>query len=113
MKIITKEEAIKRIEFKFPNEPFELLEYSRVTKPIVIKCGRCGTITRFSSLSNYLGASRKGVCYCYNENNAKTKHDKNKEKVLQLIKEKDQLFIRFGYNEHKKYTVTAKCGKCE
>lgn len=81
MIIITEEEFKQRIVNKFGNEqPFEILEYTRMTKPIKLKCLKCGTIKSYSSAANFLGAKRVGICHCYNENSKLTKHDNNKKK---------------------------------
>lgn len=114
MIIITEDEVRRRIENKFPNQPFEIIEYKRMTKPFTLKCLKCGTIKTHSSVSNFLGAERKGVCFCYNENNMMTKHFKNYEKAEKIVKEKEYELIEYGYKEDtKKYTITVKCNKCK
>mgnify|MGYP002622425907 CR=1 FL=1 len=45
MKIVTINEIQNRIESKFPNQPFEIIEYTRVSKPFTIKCLKCGKVT--------------------------------------------------------------------
>lgn len=114
MIIITQAEIEKRIIEKFPNEPFEIIEYTKVSKPFTIKCLKCGKIKTYSTFNNYIGSSRKGVCSCYNSNNALTKHDNNKNIILEKIKNNpNQDFINFGYKENtKKYTVEILCQKC-
>lgn len=114
MKIITEEEVRRRIEEKFPGQPFEIIEYTRMSKPFTIKCLKCGNIKTYSNAVNFIGSSRKGVCFCYNENNAMTKHIKNKEKAQQIIKDKNYTFIEYGYKEDtRKHTITVKCGVCK
>lgn len=71
MIIITKEELKKRIENKFINQPFEILEYTKMTKPFKIKCLKCGLEKQYSSPSNFLSCPRRGLCICYNEKNKK------------------------------------------
>lgn len=113
MIIITKEEIINRIKEKYPNQPFEIIEYTRVTKPFVIKCLKCGEITRFSKFDNFISSSRKGLCACYNDKNALTRHKRNEKEILRLIEENNQEFINFGYRETtKKFLVTFKCPLC-
>ena len=103
----------KRIKERFPGQPFEIIEYTRMTKPFTIKCLKCGRIKTYSSTSNYLRPIRKGLCPCYNENNNFTKHFQNKEKAKKIIEEKGQTFITYGYKaDTKKYTITVQCGKC-
>lgn len=113
MKIVTKEEIKNRIKRKFPNQPFEIIEYTRVSKPIKIKCLKCGVETQYSSANNYLNANRKGVCFCYNQNNKKTMHFQNKKRILEIIEEKGYIFKNFGYDEsNKKYLISVTCNSC-
>lgn len=113
MKIVTKEEFLKRVENKFPNQPIEILKYTRMTQPVTIKCLNCNSVKTYSTASNYLSSNRKGVCSCYNENNKLTKHEKNKSDILSLIEKNNKTFINFGYNNKtKKYTVEVQCNKC-
>lgn len=113
MKIITEDEIINRIVDKFPNQPFKIIEYKRVSQPITIQCLKCGDIKKYSSTNNFLNSPRKGICYCYNDNNKKTIHNRNKQEILKLIEENQKTFINFGYKEStKKYTITVQCNKC-
>lgn len=113
MRIVTESEIKNRIENKWPNEPFEIVEYTKVTKPITIKCLKCGAIKKYASCSNYLGSSRKGVCECYNENSHNTRHNNNKQTILDTIKNTNNVFESFGYRQlSKKYTVKVLCTKC-
>lgn len=41
MKIISQDEFSERINNKYPNQPFEIIEYTRVSKPFTIKCLKC------------------------------------------------------------------------
>lgn len=114
MKIVSKEEIQDRISEKFPNQPFEIIEYSRVSKPFKIKCLKCQQISSFSSFNNYINSNRKGLCACYNENNKITKHNKNNQLVIDMINDDDNItFSRFWYKEEtQKYMVEVKCLKC-
>lgn len=114
MKIITKEEIENRIRNKWPSQSFEIINYEAITKPFIIKCNNCGKIKKYSKCSNYLYSTRKGICSCYNNKNKETIHNDNKNKILERIKETNNIFISFGYkNSTKKYTVKIKCSKCE
>lgn len=81
MKIVSQDEICQRIKDKFPNQPFEIVEYTRVSKPFSIKCLKCGKITQYSSFNNYINSSRKGICFCYNTDNKQAKHFSNLEKL--------------------------------
>ena len=114
MIIITIEEVKKRIETKFPNQPFEIINYTRMTKPFSLKCLKCGAIKEYSNTSNFLSTNRKGVCFCYNEKNNITKHSILKEKVLKIIEKLELEFINFGYHsQNKKYLITVRCPRCK
>lgn len=113
MKIVTIEELNRRIQEKFPNQPYEILEYSKMTKPFTIKCLKCNRVKQYSTPSNFLNSGRLGICICYNSKNHLNKHYINRNKILDIIKNnKDISFEKFGYNKDKKYTITVKCNKC-
>ena len=91
MKIISQDEFSERINNKYPNQPFEIIEYTRVSKPFTIKCLKCGKIEQYSTAGNFLNSGRKGLCSCYNENNNQNKHEKNKILVQELINKNSYL----------------------
>ena len=114
MKIVTEQEVKERIENKWPNQPFEILKYTKITEPFTIKCLKCGQTKTYANTSNYLRSTRLGICSCYNEKNHFTRHNNNKEKILKLIEKKEQTFCGFGYKEEtKKYTVKVECPHCQ
>ena len=53
MKIISQDEFSERINNKYPNQPFEIIEYTRVSKPFTIKCLKCGKIEQYSTAGNF------------------------------------------------------------
>ena len=114
MKIVTINEIQNRIESKFPNQPFEIVEYTRVSKPFVIKCLKCGKIARYASFNNYYNSKRLGICSCYNQNNKFTQHNDNIKKVEDIINnDSDIEFIEYWYKvDTKKYMIRVKCLKC-
>lgn len=113
MKIITIKDMEERIKNKYPQQPFEILDYTRMTKPITIKCLKCNRIQTYSSASNYLNTNRKGVCLCYNNNNSFKKHEDNKQKILKIIEEKELIFKGFDYKDDtKKFLVLILCRNC-
>ena len=115
MIIITQEEIEKRISQKYPGQPFKIIKYEKVSKPFEIQCLKCGKISSYSNTNNYLNSKRKGLCSCYNENNAITKHNYNKQKIISLFNKHEYLELKgFGYrNEVKKYTAKIHCNKCD
>jgi len=118
MKIISIKEVKQRINNRFPNQPFEILNYTQMTKPFSIRCLMCGEEKTYSSCKNFLNAgsnTRNFLCHCYNSNNNLTKHKENKEKVLQLCNNNNEIdFLSFDYREKvKKYSVNIFCKKCQ
>lgn len=96
MKIVTIEEITNRIEEKFPNEPFEIIEYTRVSKPFAIKCLKCGNTYHYSSFNNYFNAKRKGMCPCYNSKNNITKHQNAIGQIQEKIQDNSEIeFIEY------------------
>lgn len=114
MKIVTKKDIEKRIKEKWPEHPFEIIEYTKMTKLFTIKCLRCNETKSFSSASNFLGSKRKDICSCYNLENHLTQHKNNQQKIKQIISKNNNMeFIKFEKDEkNKKYKVFVKCLKC-
>lgn len=112
MIIISKEEIIQRLLKKFPNEPFELIEYTRVTKPATIKCLKCGEIKTHSSMANL--SNSKHICSCYSLTNHLTVHNQNKQKLIEIFNKHGYLdLVSFGYrSDILKYVATIRCNKC-
>lgn len=120
MKIVSLQEIDERIRSEYPNQPYEIIQYSRVTQPFVIQCKKCGKQVNYSSFKNFLQKNypedkkRKFLCSCYNVNNKLSKHENNKEKILSLCAENKNLdFLAFGRREDtKKYSVSILCKIC-
>ncbi len=115
MKIVTIEEITNRIEEKFPNEPFEIVEYTRVSKSFAIRCLKCGNTYHYSSFNNYFNAKRKGICPCYNSKNNITKHKNTLEQIQKRVQNNPEIeFIEYWHNsDTQKNMVCVKCLKCE
>ena len=116
MKIVTIEEIKERLNNKFPNEPFEIVEYTYTTKPFTIKCLRCGSIKTYSNCRGFLTngeKNKKHICDCYSFNN-NYKHQINENKILELCDKNQTIdFLSFDYREKtKKYTVNILCKVC-
>ena len=117
MKIVTIEEVKERINARFPEEPYEIIKYTKMTEPFTIRCLMCNEIKTFSSCKNFLissDKSRKHLCSCYNPNNHFYKHQLNRNKILTLCKENENIdFINFDYRDKThKHTVNTLCKKC-
>lgn len=118
MKIVSIEEISQRIIKRFPNQPFELIQYSRVTEPVTIKCLKCNENKQYASCRSLLSTGRNSkqyLCSCYNQNNNLTRHKLNEQKIIQLCSNNATIeFLDFGYREQtKKYTVNILCHNCE
>lgn len=114
MKIVTKEEFIKRIEEKWNDDNFILLDYKNMTSPITIKCGYCNEEKTFAKANGFITSSRKYLCSCLNKNNNQTKHKNNISKVQDIIKNDNSInFIDYWYKaDTKKNMVQVKCLDC-
>lgn len=117
MKIVTIEEVKERINTRFPEEPYEIIKYTKMTEPFIIRCLMCNEIKTFSSCRNFLissDKSRKHLCSCYNSNSHFYKHQLNKDKILTLCKENENIdFINFDYRDKtRKHIVNILCKKC-
>lgn len=117
MKIVTIEEVKERINARFPGEPYEIIDYTKMTEPFTIRCLKCNEVKTFSTCGNFLSlsnTSRKHLCSCYNPNSRFYKHQLNRDKILELCKKNDNIeFINFDYRDKtRKHTVNVLCKKC-
>ena len=115
MKIVTLQEITEKIQKKFPNEPFEIIEYTRVSKPFKIKCLKCGRISEYSNFNNYINAKRLGVCQCYNPKSNLELHNQLLEKVTKLLEslQDEVTFIRHWWKpDTLKHMTEVKCLRC-
>ena len=120
MKIVSKNEVIQRIQDEYPNQPFQIILYTGITKPFIIKCLKCQQEKEYSNVRNFLqkgynsNKKRKYLCNCYNINNKITIHKQNQQKILELCNNDNKIqFMSFDYREKvKKYSVNVLCNKC-
>lgn len=117
MKIVTIEEVKEHINARFPGEPYEIIDYTKMTEPFTIRCLKCNEVKTFSTCGNFLSlsnTSRKHLCSCYNPNSQFYKHQLNRDKILELCKKNDNIeFINFDYRDKtRKHTVNVLCKKC-
>lgn len=108
-KHLTKEDFIKRLNEKYPNEPFEINEYNGTSKKGIYTCGICGQLYEYSRMGKLLADERKHLCKeCFRQESIHT------QECMNLIKEKENLeFIKFGYNKKLlKPTLIYKCLQC-
>lgn len=105
MKRITLEEYKLRIQQRFPDENFKVLEYTSLNKLAKIQCLNCGKIIIVNNAGNFLAKSKKyGCAQCQSQ--LLIKREQKKQELLQyydIIKEEVK-------NTHIYYTV--KCKKC-
>lgn len=68
MRKITLEEYKRRINKKYPNEKFEIIEYSCYTKPVKIRCCNCNKIIKYDKARTFLSENKKNGCIECSEN---------------------------------------------
>ena len=114
MKIVTKEMVEQRIRDRWPDEPFEIIEYTRVSKPFKIKCLDCGLVRSYSSFNGFIGNKKDHWCLC-RQNSGQAKHYQNQQKILKMIEESsNKSFIKFYFDEkNQKYRVQVRCEQCQ
>ena len=113
MKIVTQEMVSQRIADRWPNEPFEIMQYTRVSHPFQIKCLDCGKISSYSTFNNFITAKKEHWCICH-QNSKQAKHLQNQEKIVQLVKgnPSKELLRFYRDDEQKKHRVQVKCLTC-
>ena len=62
MKGITQKEFEKRIEERYSDEKFEIIEYTTSSKPCKIKCLSCGKILEYPQAKNFLAKNKIAGC---------------------------------------------------
>lgn len=67
---ITKEGFQKRIDKKFPNQKYNLIEFNGLQGPCKIECLKCGSIITYNQ-SRYFENNKQGLCKkCYHQSPA-------------------------------------------
>lgn len=80
-KKITQEEFINRIIARYPNEQFEVVEYTTMSNPCKIKCLHCGKILLYPQAKNFLIKGKQAGCSsCFG---AEAKRKNNLERLEQ------------------------------
>lgn len=105
-KKISEDEFYKRVKDKYPNENFEIIEYTTMSNPLKIRCNSCNQILCYPQAKNFLVKNKKFGCSdC---NGLKQKINSNLQKVQQKY---DILDITRKNNGSLWYTC--KCKKCK
>lgn len=113
MKKLNKEEYQNRLNELFPNEPVELLEYTKASAPCTYKCLICGEEYKIYKAGDL--QRKKHLCNkCWYGKGQGTQTKIYKQKALEIISEDgDKEFVEFGYNNKlSKPTIKFLCTKC-
>lgn len=98
---------------KWPNQNFQIIQYTRMTQPFEIQCLNCGKISKYTTCANFFNSGRKGICQCYNEKNKNNLHNINQQKAISICKEKGIEKYDFYYdNSNSKYRIRVICPQC-
>lgn len=98
---------IDKLHTKYPDEPFEILEFQGTSKPGKYYCGYCHKEYSSCKMGKLLSGKRKHLCaHCF--------CSKSTEKVLEEIKlYKEFEFVGLGYDmKLHKPTIIYDCKKC-
>lgn len=103
-KRISQEEFIHRIEEHYPNEQFEIIEYTTMSNPCKIKCLSCGKILQYPQAKNFLIKGKKAGCSdCFGA------EAKRKNNLTKLESKYDILNIT---RENGTLRYTCRCKRC-
>lgn len=105
MKGITKEEFELRIKERYPDERFELIEYTTISNPCKIKCLTCEHILAYPQAKNFLVKNKKAGC-----SDCRGLRAKNKQNI-DLLKEKYDI-LDIMRQDNSKLIYTCKCKIC-
>lgn len=102
---ITKLELEERIKQRFPEEKFEIIKFDGMGKEGQFKCLGCNEIIKVNKAANFLAPSKAYGC--------KNCHGlwKEREKKIELIKEKYDILYTYVKESHTYYHV--RCKKCQ
>lgn len=105
MKKIELQEFVQRISERFPEESFEVLEYTTYGASAKIKCKNCGHIFEITKACNFLASSKKQGCkFC------QSKNYKAREAILLALQEEYDILDISVKETHKYYKI--QCKKC-
>lgn len=101
---ITKKEFSQRIQQRFPEEKFKIIEYTSTKKPAKIKCCTCGQVIEITYASNFLAKNKRYGCVnCHGL-------WREREKRVNAIKQRYEIIQTYVKNTHTYHIV--KCKKC-
>lgn len=105
MKKLELSEIKTRIEERFPNEKFEIINYDGMGSPGSVKCCNCGKIIFINRFGNFLAPSKKyGCSEC--QSILKIKQKENMEEILKYY----DIIDSFVKDTHTNYVC--KCKNC-
>lgn len=108
-KKISKEEFLRRFFIVHPDENIEIMEYSAISNPAVLKCKNCGKIYKKSRARDFL--SKFHCCGTKKTNSEQLKEIYSKNKDFSFIKKIDRNTIIVKHNkcgnEMKRYILSA------
>lgn len=120
-KKITKQTFLERFKLNFPEAEIEIIEYTAISKPAIIRCKKCGKVMKKKKASNFLN------CFsCCKESNLtkleRIKKIYSEQEEFEIIKvlDKDNIIIKHNKcgNEIKRNIQATllnpySCKKCE
>lgn len=106
MKRLNKQEFIDKVREKYPEEPFEILEYSGTSKPGKYYCGLCKEKYELCRMGKLVSEERKHLCsHCW--------ASQYTQEILDNFPNEKFDFVKLGYNkQNNKPTIVYKCKKC-
>lgn len=104
MKPLTIEEIQRRIQCRFPEESFTLIQYESLGKPGIVKCNNCNELISINKFSNFFAKTKAYGC--------KNCHGlwRKREQIINQLKEKYDILNTFVKDTHTYYQI--KCKNC-
>lgn len=103
-KAISLREYIERVIEKYPQEKYEVVEYTRMSAPVGIKCLKCGQILKYPQARNFLVSNKKHGCSdCFGLRKIAKEKTAELEERYEIISKKDAT---------NRIIYTCKCRKC-
>ncbi len=102
----TKETFYQELKTRFPDNDFEILEFSGTSKPIKYKCLKCGRIIE-KSRANHLYENKSLCQHCYS-----TKNSKMRNWILHFFQNTNK-FELISWTKNTMDSITIKCNNCQ
>lgn len=101
----------KRIKEKFPQQEIQVLLYTKMSQPAIVKCKRCGQVYELVKAENFLRANKKCICRkCINnKSGGRLTIEEFQKKIEKLYPQENLTVLNYTL---KNRPCSIKCNNC-